>query len=296
MNNVDIICFGEVLWDVFPSEKFMGGAPLNVAVRAREFGCKTGLISAVGDDFLGNNILHFLEDKKVCTAFITKNQSLPTGTVSITLDEIGDAQYNINKPVAWDKIILNNSVLQKVNQAKILVFGSLSARSSTNYNGLKKLIENANFCVFDVNLRPPFIDFIKIEYLLKKADFVKVNEDELYEICNHFNLNLNTLEAQANALKNHINTKYLCVTLGSKGALLIFENQIYTASGMVVEVVDAVGAGDSFLASLLVSLFLEKKSITFALKKACIVGAMVASQAGATTPINRSKLKTALNE
>ncbi|GGB63320.1 carbohydrate kinase family protein [Shewanella inventionis] len=287
--DINISCFGEVLWDCFPDGKRVGGAPLNVCVRLNALGIKGAMISAVGDDALGQELLAFIDERGVNRDCIAIDPHKSTSTVQVTLDKNGSASYEIVADTAWDNIELTDSVISQVKQADVFVFGSLIGRSPVSFATLAALVECANFSVFDVNLRAPHYDIDSIVKLMNKADFIKLNDDELYEIAKAMGSPFNSLEQNLDFIAAQTQTQYLCVTKGSHGALLSVNGQKFYNSGYLVKVVDTVGAGDSFLGSLLYQLCTDNNP-QFAIDFACAVGAMVAQSAGATPELTLEQI------
>lgn len=285
----DVICFGEVLWDAFADHKKIGGAPLNVALRLQSLGAHVSIISSVGNDADGTVLTKYIKNKGIDTSLLQINESYPTSTVSVNLDNLGNATYEINYPCAWDFIEINNTVKHLVSTSDIFIFGSLTCRNSTSKNTLFELIELANFSVFDVNFRKPHYSMTVIKELLLTADFIKLNDDELHEICKVNSLEGAHLEEKIKAVSTFSSTKKICVTLGENGAVLYLNDRFYYNHGRKVHVVDTVGAGDSFLASLIYMLHTKnspQKSIDFA----CEIGAIVASHEGANPDIDYSNI------
>ena len=287
--DINISCFGEVLWDCFPDGKRVGGAPLNVCVRLNALGIKASMISAVGDDPLGHELLAFIDERGVNRDCIAINPDKNTSTVQISLDKSGAAAYDIVGDTAWDNIALMDTIVRQVNQADVLVFGSLIGRSPVSLTTLTELVNAANFTVFDVNLRAPHYRIDSIVNLMNKADFIKLNDDELYEIAKAMGSPFHSLEQNVDYIAEQTNTQYLCVTKGCHGALLSIDGQKFYNSGYCINVVDTVGAGDSFLGSLLYQLCSDKKP-QYAIDFACAVGAMVAQSHGATPLLSLSEI------
>jgi fructokinase len=278
---INLTCFGEVLWDCFDSGKRLGGAPLNMCFRFNSLGLKAHMISAVGNDEFGESLLSEISKKGLSTEFISVHASKPTSIVEVELDENGSAKYQIVTDTAWDNISLTEQIIDKVKDTDIFVFGSLIARTEASLNTLHQLLGKAKFKVFDVNLRTPHYQLDKLVALMKQADFIKLNDDELYEVAKLMGSKYHSLEQNLAFIAKQTNTDYLCVTKGSHGALLSIKGKNYYNSGYHIEVVDTVGAGDSFLGSLIYQLCigsLPQRAINFA----CAVGAMVAQQQGAT--------------
>jgi fructokinase len=274
------VCFGEVLWDIFPTYKNIGGAPLNVALRLQSFGINTSVISRLGQDENGNELLQYINDKAVNTSNIQIDEVHKTGCVKVILDKSGSAQYEIEYPVAWDKIEVTEKGVEAVKSSDAFIFGSLACRDNEARNSLLNLLQYSAYKVFDVNLRPPFYSVDLLLSLMNKADFIKCNEDELLEISIALNFKSTSITEQIKFLSHQTQTKQICVTKGKEGAVLLYNNQFYSNNGYLVSVVDTVGAGDSFLATL-ISQFLHKKNPGEALSYACAVGALVAGKEGA---------------
>ena len=289
------ICFGEVLWDVFPTYKNIGGAPLNVALRLQSFGVDASIISRIGADDNGKEILEFINDKAVDASNIQLDKNHKTGSVKVILDENGSAQYEIEYPVAWDKIEATEKVVETIRSSDAFIFGSLACRDEVSKNTLVELLQYATYKVFDVNLRPPFYTMEVLLELMNKSDFIKCNDEELREICTALDFDSTSITEQIKFLAQHTQTKQICVTRGSEGAVLYFDSQFYSNSGYPVKVADTVGAGDSFLATL-ISQLLFRKNPEEALDYACAVGALVAGKEGANPILLDSEISNFISQ
>ncbi|RKS99117.1 carbohydrate kinase [Flavobacterium sp. 123] len=284
-----VICFGEVLYDVFPTHRKIGGAPLNVAIRMASLGINTQIISRVGNDEIGKELIQFIEENDVDTSSIQIDETFPTGEVIVRLDSKGSASYTINYPVAWDKIACVPEDEINVKKADALIFGSLVCRDSVSHQSLLEIINYSKYTVFDVNLRAPFYTKELLINLMMQADFIKFNDDELYEISEYMNSPYNSLEQNIRFISEKTNTKHICVTKGNHGAVLYYDGKLYYNSGYKINVIDTVGAGDSFLASLLAKLLLgndPQNAIDFA----CAMGALVAQSEGANPKISNDSV------
>jgi len=284
MNNV--VCFGEILWDVFPTHKVIGGAPLNVALRLNTFGVHTSIISRLGTDAYAKRALDYLQQVNLSERYVQKDTAYTTGYVSVLLDYKGSASYEIYKPVAWDFIALDEANRILVSETDIFIFGSLACRNEVSRQTLFKLLEQAKFSVFDVNLRKPDYTFELLIDLMQKANVIKLNDDELQEIASRLGVENSTIKVQVETLSRQTRTQSVCVTRGSQGALLYWENGFYENTGYQVAVKDTVGAGDSFLAALIFKLFIRKESPDTSLDFACRIGALVASKEGANATVH----------
>ncbi len=280
-----IVCFGEVLFDVFPTHRKIGGAPLNVGLRMASLGIDTQIISRIGQDEIGNELLDFVKENGVSTDAIQVDTTFATGEVLVQLDEKGSASYTINYPVAWDKIEATPEAQKVVTNADALVFGSLACRDNTSYQSLLTLLNSAKYKIFDVNLRAPFYTKELLLDLMNKANFIKFNDDELYEISAYLGSPFHSLEQNIQFIAEKTNTNHICVTKGSHGAVLLYDNQLFYNSGYKIKVADTVGAGDSFLAGLL-SKLLTGVTPQNAINFACALGALVAQNEGANPKIS----------
>ena len=279
------VCFGEILFDVFPKLKKIGGAPLNVASRLKSFGVDVAMISAVGNDENGKELIEYFQKLEINTGSIQVKKNYPTGVVNVRLNEKGNASYDITYPSAWDKIRLSIDDLELVKNADFFVYGSLAARDESTKNTVLQLLEVANYKIFDINLRNPHYTEDTLIEFMNAADFIKFNDEELYEVSRFLGSTFNSLEQNIEFVAKKTNTKSICVTLGSHGAVLFFEGKYYHNCGYYAEVVDTVGSGDSFLATLIYKLFKDKDPQK-AINTACAVGALVAQNEGANPIIS----------
>jgi len=283
------VCFGEILFDVFLEHKKIGGAPLNVASRLQTLGGKVSMISAVGADSNGEKLTTYLSDLGINTAGVEVKNGYPTGIVNVILNEKGNASYDIQYPSAWDKIEISEVNKTIVEQADFLVYGSLSCRDAVSKKTLLELLALAKYKIFDVNLRVPHYTKKNVLDLLYAADFIKFNDEELYEICQGLGSEIKSLEQNIKFIAEKTNTETICVTLGAHGAILYYNKKFYRNSGFKVNVVDTVGSGDSFLASLIIKL-LSGNDPQYAINFASAIGAIVAQHEGANPVISPSEI------
>ncbi|MGJ8744741.1 carbohydrate kinase family protein [Polaribacter sp.] len=284
-----IVCFGEVLWDVFPTHKKIGGAPLNVAIRLKSLGNEVSMISAVGNDDLAKPILENINGLNINAKAVAILEDYNTGEVTVTLNEKGAATYEIVHPKAWDKIPFTEASSALVKQADAFVFGSLITRDEVSKETLFQLLDVAKYAIFDVNLRAPFYTKEVLIALMQKANFIKFNDDELYEISAFLGSPFHNLEQNIHFIAQKTKTAHICVTKGEHGAVLFYNNALFYNSGYKIKVADTVGSGDSFLASLISKLIngeKPQKAIDFA----CAVGALVAKNEGANPEITENEI------
>lgn len=289
MNQKYICCYGETLWDLFPSGKLPGGAPMNVATHLQNLGTKSYMISAVGDDELGEGIKDFLKSKSCSTDYIQTHPFEQTGIVKVTLSEKLDATYEIVQPVAWDYISLNEELISLVKDAEILVFGSLVCRNQTSFDTLNSLLDVAKIKVFDINVRPPFYSQELVEKLLSKVDIIKLNDQELEILKEWYGLSSSDSKQILSEILKKFNLKMVIVTLGGEGAMILDGDDFYRVYGKKVKVADTIGCGDSFLAGFLKN-YLEGKPTEYSLKYAAALGALVATHHGANPSITEQQI------
>tara|TARA_R110002096_G_scaffold436068_1_gene666779 strand:+ start:12279 stop:13163 length:885 start_codon:yes stop_codon:yes gene_type:complete len=289
-----VVCFGEVLWDVFPTQKKIGGAPLNVASRLSSFNHSVTMLSAIGQDEYGNKLIDYLKENNINTDCIQVLHEYKTGKVKVMLNDKGSASYDIKYPRAWDKISLTEGSKLAVKNSDAFVFGSLVARDDASRKTLYALLDIAKYKIFDLNLRPPYYTQDVLTYLMQKADFIKFNDDELYEVSKKMGSKYNSLEQNLMFIAEKTKTKHICVTKGPHGAVLLYNGKLFYNSGFLIKVVDTVGAGDSFLGTL-ISQLLNNINPQKAIDFACAVGALVAQSEGANPKITESEIETFIN-
>ncbi len=282
-----------MLWDMLPTGKQAGGAPMNVAVHLKNLGLNPQIISRVGDDELGEEIVQFATQKGLTTDLIQHGKTHLTGIAKANVSDKNEVTYKLVHPVAWDYITHDEAVEKAVENSEVFVFGSLIARSKESRETLEHLLKKAKFKLFDVNLRIPFYDQETVEKLLAKADMVKMNSNELDLISAWNDKDLDERTAILSIAKR-FNIKTICVTRGENGAILWTNEKFYEHQGFTVEVTDTIGSGDAFLAALLKGL-LTKNELAECLNFACAMGAVVATFQGATPIVLEEDVNEFLN-
>jgi fructokinase len=288
----EFYAFGEILWDCLPSGRHAGGAPFNVTAHLAQLGVSASLISAIGRDQLGDEILKVAQDKGVNTRFVRRARiGLGTGMVLVTVDAIGNATYELVQPAAWDEITVPAQALEAVGKARALIFGSLAGRSPYNLDQLDRLLAiNGPLKFFDVNLRPPFADLPLVIQLAKRADVLKLNDGEVGHLASWLRTGKATHDTPRNAesvarscatIAEATNAARICVTMAEEGAALWERGKLVSVPAPKVVVKDTVGAGDAFMAGLMVGLT-RGTDPQKVLENACRLGAFVASHNGAT--------------
>ena len=279
MNSHRVVCFGEVLWDIFSSGAEPGGAPMNVAYHLHKQGLNPALITRIGIDAEGRELIDLWSSKGICTDYFQLDYSYPTGKVYARPNAFHEVSYEIVQPVAWDFIAREEGLVSLVSAAEVFVFGSVAARNAGSYDTLCFLLESARKRVFDLNLRAPFYNRAVVEGLLAKADLVKMNLSELELITGWFS-DYSTVADRMKAISDRFGLAEMVVTLGADGAFLFREGELFFHPGFKVVVVDTVGSGDAFLAGLLARMLSGGGSFE-ALEYASALGAFVATCRGA---------------
>ncbi|HJQ20929.1 MAG TPA: carbohydrate kinase [Gemmatimonadaceae bacterium] len=282
----EILCFGEVLWDALPAGLFLGGAPFNVACHLSAAGARVAMVSRVGVDRLGEEALRRAVSFGVATDLVQFDPELPTGFVRATVNDAGEARYEILAPAAWDAIEITDDLVRRAAQARCLVFGSLAQRQPQSRRTLERLWKSPGRMAFDVNLRPPFEDRDVVRRSLQRADVLKVSRGELAKLADWFGLARTERDAAA-TLAHRFECPVVCVTRGRDGAALWRDGEWHEHPGFEVDVRDTVGAGDAFLAVLLMGLLDGRDSATV-LQNANLIGAYVVTQFGAV-PVDQSE-------
>ena len=279
----EVLCVGEVLWDSLPEGLFLGGAPFNVACHLRATGTRVSMVSRVGNDRLGDEVLRRANRYGVGTDLIQVDPLLPTGFVRVHVDERGNGSYEICEPVAWDAIDATETLLARAARARAIVFGSLAQRNTATRATIERLWKVAShqaLMVCDVNLRPPYDDLEVIRASLGMADVVKLSDAELIRLTARFGWGDRDEREMMQGLATMFGCTMVCATRGSRGAALLHDGEYSEHQGFPAEVRDTVGAGDAFLAVLLAGL-LAGSSDAELLQHANLMGAYVVTQFGA---------------
>lgn len=277
-----IVGIGEALWDMLPEGRKLGGAPANFAYHVSQFDLPTYVVSAVGNDELGQEILSTLEEKGLKT--IIPTVEFPTGTVEVQLNDEGVPQYDIRQGVAWDNIPFTEELKELAKKTVTVCFGTLAQRSETSRNTIQSFIKampEEAVKVFDVNLRGDFYSKEVLEWSMKACDVLKINDEEIERLCQMFGIEMTDPREVANTLIEDYTIEIVILTCGDKGSY-IFNNEGYAMflPAPKVEVADTVGAGDAFTAAF-TSGMLCGLEINYAHKFANECAAFVCTEAGA---------------
>jgi fructokinase len=291
-----IVGLGELLWDLLPSGKQLGGAPANFAYITNLLG-DTGIpASRLGRDSLGDEALKKLAQLGLSNAFVQQDPSHPTGTVKVEIDSSGQPRFDISELVAWDFLEWTSSWQQLANEADAVCFGSLAQRSAPSRSTIRSFLQATRpeaVRIFDVNLRQHFYSASLLAESMKLASIVKLNHEELPRIMHLLEHESSSEKESARRLLSSHDLRLVCVTRGSRGSLLISLDECSEHPGIKVKVADTVGAGDAFTAAL-VHGYLRGSSLAQINETANRVGAWVASQPGATPTVKPGSLAQAL--
>ena len=278
------LVFGEILWDIIHGTSHLGGAPFNFAAHLAKMGGEVTVLSAVGDDELGSRAIEKAKEYRIDTRFIGIHSDLPTGTVDVTVDASGQPDYTIHENVAWDSIELSEEEYRALETPvwDVIYIGTIAQRSDMNRAVLRRLFDTArrNHVFCDVNLRQSYYSRDIIERSLLVSTVVKVNDDEARTLSELFNGRPMPIEPAARRLRESFGHDIVIVTRGGEGAFVCAENESLYTTCSDVEVIDTVGAGDSFSAGFLYG-FLSGMGISVASNLAASVADFVVSRAGA---------------
>jgi len=281
-----IVGFGEVLWDLLPAGKQLGGAPANFVCHAHALGASARLVSRVGNDALGREIIASFAARGLPTETIAVDAEAPTGSVSVEVGPGGQPRYTIHENVAWDRLEASREALAAVERADAICFGTLGQRTKAASESIGTLLAAARpdaLRVFDINLRPPFVDPDVIAKSLFAANVLKLNEDELPVLARLFDLSGEPAR-QIAALADRFSLQFVALTRGADGSLLFADGVLMEQAGSPTAVRDTVGAGDAFTAALVLG-FLRRWPLKRISRHANAVAAFVCSQPGATPPL-----------
>ena len=282
MNNI-IVGMGEALWDVLPEGKKIGGAPANFAYHVSQFGFDSRVVSAVGNDELGDEIMEVFKEKQL------KNQiervDYPTGTVQVTLDDEGVPCYEIKEGVAWDNIPFTDELKRLALNTRAVCFGSLAQRNEVSRATINRFLDtmpdiDGQLKIFDINLRQGFYTQEIISTSLQKCNVLKINDEELDIVTRLFALPGTGQEERCRTLLKRYALKALILTCGARGSFVFTPEETSYRDTPKVEVADTVGAGDSFTAAFTAAI-LSGGTVREAHRLAVDVSAYVCTQKGA---------------
>lgn len=288
-----VVGLGEVLWDLLPGGKQLGGAPANFAYITTLLGDQGIVASRIGSDARGQEVLHRLKQLGLPTLWVQLDDAHPTGVVQVDVDEKGQPRYTIIEDVAWDFLEWTPQWERLAAQSDAVCFGSLAQRAplsrDTIYRFLHAMRHDA-LRIFDVNLRQSFYSAGVLSESLKLAKVVKLNDVEVPLVVEMLKLGGRGEKAYAHRLIQVYDLELVCITRGAHGSLLVTEEDVDEHPGFQIEVADTVGAGDAFTAALAYH-YLRGASLGEINEAANRLGSWVASQVGATPPVEQSILR-----
>lgn len=282
MNDL-VVGMGEALWDVLPEGKKIGGAPANFAYHVSQFGLPSCVVSAVGDDDLGREIIENFTAKGLKQ--LIADVPYPTGTVQVEIDQSGVPQYEIKENVAWDNIPYTERLESLAERTTAVCFGSLAQRNVVSRNTINRFLDvvsrnEENLIVFDVNLRQGFYNKEILCNSMKRCNILKINDEELVTVSRMFGYPGIDLQDKCWILLGKYNLKMLILTCGINGSYVFTPGNVSFQPTPKVEVADTVGAGDSFIAAFISSV-LKGKSVLEAHSLAVRTSAFVCTEKGA---------------
>ena len=289
-----IVGLGEALWDCLPDGKKLGGAPANFAYHVGQFGFDTIAVSAVGNDRLGDETIASLEAKRL--KYMMPRVSYPTGTVQVTLDDNGIPTYDIRENVAWDNIPFSPELEELAHNCRAVCWGSLAQRNVVSRDTINKFLDTApKDClkIFDINLRQNFYTKEVISESIKRCNVLKINDEELVVIGRLFGYPGLDMENKCWLILGKYNLDMLVLTCGVNGSYVFTPGSVSFQETPLVDVVDTVGAGDSFTGTFCASI-LSGMSVKDAHALAVKVSAFVCTQSGAM-PVLPEELKNKVN-
>lgn len=276
-----VVGLGEILWDIFPERKVLGGAPANFAYHVSQFGFNGYAVSAIGEDLLGKEILNSLEDKGL--NYLIDTTDFPTGIVKVSLNKTGVPEYEICENVAWDNIPFTPRTENLARNTQTVSFGSLAQRNIVSRETIKKFIAampEKSLKIFDINLRQHFYTKEIIHESLQLANMLKINDDEVVLVSQLYGYKDDNEQDVCKRLLEDYNLDIVVLTKGVEGSFVFTPRQTSYQPTPKVHVADTVGAGDSFTAAFVAS-YLNGERIEDSHQLAVEVSAYVCTQHGA---------------
>lgn len=291
-----VVGIGEALWDILPEGKKLGGAPANFAYHVSQFGLQSRVVSAIGDDRLGNEILENFRDKGLQT--LIEKVAYPTGTVQVELDAVGVPCYDIKENVAWDNIPFTEKLKQLAEKTCAVCYGSLAQRNVVSRETINAFLDampagKGQYKVFDINLRQGFYTREILCSSMERCNILKINDEELVTVSRMFGYPGIDLQDKCWILLAKYNLEMLILTCGVNGSYVFTPGNVSFVETPKVQVADTVGAGDSFTAAF-ISAVLKGKTVTEAHQLAVNVSAHVCTQNGAMPKLPENLLNRIL--
>lgn len=277
-----VLALGEILWDVLPTEKLLGGAPANFCHRLRQLGVNARMVSRVGDDPLGHELLTRLEALDFDLSLVQRDSAHPTGTVDVELSNDGDPTFVINTDVAYDYLEPTQSLLEAASIVDLICFGTLVQRGARTRSTLHSVLDAAPQAttILDINLRKNCYSPGTVRDSLQRADILKLNTGEVQVVSELLKLNAITPQEFAARVSDTFEIETVLVTLGAKGVYAYnSRGESATVPGVSISVVDTIGSGDAFTAG-----FVSRYLLSAPLEECCyfgnLMGALNATKKG----------------
>ena len=281
-----VVGLGEILWDILPDDKKLGGAPANFAYHAHCLGAQGYIVSSVGNDSLGDEILESVDKLDLNRDFVFIDNAHPTGTVSVELDNTGTPNYIIHKDAAWDFITSGNELLNFAPKVDAVCFGSLCQRSQTSRDTVRKFLSSTNdscLRIFDINIRQDYYSKDIIEAMLEFANVFKLNDEELPLVADLLSMT-GSEEQILQELMKRFSLQLIVLTKGGQGSVLFGNDKRSQLEVSDIKIADTVGAGDSFTAAVAMGL-LQNKPLEQIHAHANRLASFVCTQNGATPTV-----------
>ena len=293
-----ILAFGEVLWDILPSCTVLGGAPFNFAYRVNSLGDIGLMVSRLGRDELGRKAFDQVVQLGLDTTYIQWDEHLPTGTVQVSFDEDNNPDFVIIPQVAYDQIELTDMLVDAASTADCLCFGTLSQRAEKSRRTIEQLLErpDESLKLLDMNLRKDCYNLETVSFSLRKADVLKLNEDEAHQLGRMLGVSHQNIPEFCKEMLGKWSLEHCVVTLGEKGAFAMSEGgeKVYVP-GYKIRLVDSIGSGDAFSAGFVYNI-LRGTSVDRAARFGNVLGALVATKEGATSPVTLDEVNLFRNQ
>ncbi|MDH4202241.1 MAG: carbohydrate kinase [Phycisphaerae bacterium] len=279
-----VVGLGEILWDMLPDGRRLGGAPANFAYHCHALGADSFVVSAVGDDKDGADIFNSLTELGIETAYLEKVRGYPTGTVSVELDPNGHADYTIHSPVAWDTIQWSESLALLAEKCDAVCFGSLAQRNPVSRETIQQFLKSTGgrcLRVFDINIRQDYATEETVLMSLEHADILKLNDEELPVVASMLGIGETDESKTITQLLSKYDLNCVMLTKGPAGSTLYTQDEVSFCESRDVSVIDTVGAGDSFTAAAVMG-FLAGKALKELHQRASRIADFVCTRSGAT--------------
>jgi fructokinase len=289
-----IVGLGEVLWDLLPTGKVLGGAPANFAYMANLLGDRGVVASRVGVDALGQEACAVMASLGVSTQYLQQDGQHETGFAAVAIDDAGQPMFTIKESVSWDFLEWTPAWEELARKVDVVCFGSLAQRSATSAATMERFLRASRpetLRIFDVNLRQKYYSNDILERSLQYADILKLTDHELIRLTSLLGFKAHGEEESARQLLQECDLKLVCVTRGSRGSLLVSYEETVDHPGIAVKVADAVGAGDAFTACLAHHL-VRGRSLEEISEFANRLASWVATQVGATPSVDRLEVQS----